>query len=41
MSEVDLKYLVFKCRQELEFALEYLEKIERQLEKKEGVLKSE
>jgi hypothetical protein len=37
MSEVDLKYLVFKCRQELEFALEYLEKIEKQLEKKEEV----
>jgi hypothetical protein len=39
MSEVDLKYLVYKCRQELEFALEYLEKIEKQLEKKEGVEK--
>ena len=37
MSEVDLKYLVFKCRQELEFALEYLDEIEKQLEKKEGV----
>jgi hypothetical protein len=37
MSEFNLKYLVFKCKQELEFALEYLNKIEKQLEKKEGV----